>query len=284
MKILVTGATGFIGAHLCPALVRAGHAVSALSRDAASAKRRVPVLTDAYLWSPLAPPPLEALSGVDAVVNLAGERVFGRWTATKKTAIRRSRVDATRNLVEAIEHASPRPRILVSASAIGYYGRDGGEQELMELSPAGGDFLAGVCEAWEESAHRARTLGLRVVCLRIGLVLGRHEGVLQRLLPIARLGLAGPLGSGRQWWSWIHLDDVVGILLHALHGPVEGSLNVTAPEPARQKDFARALAREIGRPAFFPTPGFVLNLVLGEMAQDVLSSSRVLPTLTERSG
>ncbi len=285
MNILVTGATGFIGSRLCSKLARAGHTVSALSRDAASAKRRVPDLSVAFSWDPVAsPPPPEALVGVDAVANLIGERVAGYWTRSKKAAIWQSRVDSTRRLVTAIERTSPRPQILVSASAIGYYGHDGGDNELTETSPAGEDFLANLCKAWEESALSARDLGLRVACLRTGLVLGRGEGLLKGLLPAARCGLAGPLGSGRQWWSWVHVDDIVGVYLHALQTPVEGPLNVTAPTPVRQKDFFRALGRALRRPVFPRTPAFILKVFLGEFAGEVLASSRVLPRRTEEFG
>lgn len=277
MKILITGGTGFIGARLCKALSEAGHTLIGLSRDSGSAQHRVPWLHQVFPWNPLAsPPPSEAFAGVDAVINLAGESVAGRWNAAKKRAIHDSRVLGTRHLVTGIEALSDRPRVLISASAIGYYGNQG-ERVLAEEAPPGRDFLARVCQAWEEEATHAQIRGLRVVRLRIGIVLGPGGGALQAMLPLFKLGLGGPIGFGRQWWSWIHRDDVVGLIVYALEHELNGPLNATSPEPVRQKAFACALGRVLGRPAFLPAPSLALKIVLGEFSSELLSSKRVLP-------
>jgi uncharacterized protein (TIGR01777 family) len=276
MRVLVTGATGFIGRRLCPFLAGAGYTVIALARNPAAALRRIPHLAHALPWDPLTVPSLEGAGEVEAVVHLAGERISGRWTPAKKRRIWESRVLGTRNLVAALARLPRRPRVLVSASAIGYYG-DGGERELTEDAPPGEDFLARVCVGWEEEARRAGGLGVEVVCLRLGVVFGRGGGALTPLLVLARLGLAGPIGSGRQWWSWVHMDDVIGAVRFLLERPLRGPINVTAPHPVRQRDLARALGRLLKRPAFLPTPGWALRLLLGEVAQELLSSRRVLP-------
>jgi uncharacterized protein (TIGR01777 family) len=283
MKILITGATGFLGRRLCETL--SGHTLIALSRDPAVAKQRVPHLKEAFPWNPLRElPPAQALEGCDAVINLAGESVAGRWTAAKKQMIRDSRVLGTKNLVNALAQLRARPKVLISASAIGYYG-DRGEEALTEDAAPGSDFLAQVCRDWEGEALRAESLGMRVVRLRIGLVLGPGGGALQALLPLFRLGLGGPLGRGRQFWSWVHRDDVVGAITYALEkSDLSGPINVTAQQPVRQKEFAQTLGRVLRRPAFLPTPGFALQLVLGEFARELLSSKRVLPQRLQQWG
>ncbi|GBD10929.1 Epimerase family protein [bacterium HR23] len=284
MHVLITGATGFIGQHLCRALGQDGHTLTALSRNPGAALRRVPGLSQALVWDPLGvPPDLKDLSPIDAVVHLAGESIAGRWTPAKKRAIRESRVLGTRTLVTALESLSPRPRVLLSASATGYYG-DGGEVPLTEESPPGKDFLAQVCVVWEEEARRAEALGIRVVCLRAGIVFGPGGGALTPLLVLARLGLGGPLGSGRQWWSWVHMDDLVGLVRFLLTSDLHGPVNAVSPNPIRQRELAKALGRVLRRPALLPTPGWALRLLVGEVAQELLFSRRVLPKRAQEAG
>jgi uncharacterized protein (TIGR01777 family) len=285
MNILITGATGFVGRRLCEMLHQAGHTVRALSRDSVAAKQRVPHLKEVFPWNPLQElPPLQAFEGCDAVVNLAGESIAGRWTAPKKQLIRDSRVLGTKNLVNALAQLSSRPKVLISASAIGYYG-DRGEETLTEDAAPGSDFLAQVCRDWENEALKAESLGMRVVRLRIGLVLGRGGGTLQALLPLFRVGLGGPLGSGRQWWSWIHRDDLCRLIVQILANEnVSGPINATAPQPVRQKEFAQVLGRVLRRPAFLPTPAFALKIALGEFADGILASQRALPRRAQEMG
>jgi uncharacterized protein (TIGR01777 family) len=285
MNILITGATGFVGRRLCEMLHQAGHTVRALSRDSVAAKQRVPHLKEVFPWNPLQElPPLQAFEGCDAVVNLAGESIAGRWTAPKKQLIRDSRVQGTKNLVNALAQLSSRPKVLISASAIGYYG-DRGEETLTEDAAPGSDFLAQVCRDWENEALKAESLGMRVVRLRIGLVLGRGGGTLQALLPLFRVGLGGPLGSGRQWWSWIHRDDLCRLIVQILANEnVSGPINATAPQPVRQKEFAQVLGRVLRRPAFLPTPAFALKIALGEFADGILASQRALPRRAQEMG
>lgn len=285
MNILVSGATGFIGSHLCDALVKRGHAVTALSRNPNGALVRVPGLIRAVPWEPVAGrPPSDAFDGIDGVVHLAGETLKGRWTAEKKRALRESRVAGTRNLVSALEPLTSRPKVLVSASATGYYGNRG-EETLTEQSSPGDDFLAEVCVSWEREALRARDMGVRVVTLRTGLVLGRPGPTLGAMLPLFRLGLGGPMGPGKQWWPWVHEDDLVGMMETALEASAwEGPVNAVAPEPARQRDFAKALGRVLKRPAMMPVPSFALRLVAGEVATELLYSRRALPVRAQALG
>lgn len=284
MHILVTGATGFIGRHLCSALAQDGHRVTALSRNPPEALRRVSGLAQALPWEPLrAPPTLGSVGSIDAVVHLAGESITGRWTPAKKRAIRESRVLGTRNLVAALGALSAQPRVLVSASATGYYG-DTGETPRTEDAPPGRDFLAQVCMDWENAARQAEELGTRVVCLRMGIVLGPGGGALAPLLRLARLGLGGPLGSGRQWWAWVHIDDIVGLVRFVLEHPLRGPLNATAPQAVRQRDLARTLGRIVRRPAIFPVPRWALRLAVGEVAQELLFSRRVIPQRAQEAG
>ncbi|MGH2731529.1 MAG: TIGR01777 family oxidoreductase [Actinomycetota bacterium] len=288
MKVLVTGGTGFIGSALLEALASRGHELRVLSRDPAPKLARLPASATAMAWDPLAgPPPSEAIEGVDAVVNLAGEQVNGRWTDSKKQAIRESRVLTTRHLVDGIGSAGApgarRPSMLVSASAIGFYG-DRGDEELGEESAAGSGFLSSVCQQWEKEASRAESLGLTVARVRLGIVLGRGGGAYPRLARLFRLGLGGPVGSGRQWWSWIHLDDAIGFLIHVLEHRLGGAFNVSAPEPVRQRELADALGKALGRPALLPAPAFALRRTLGGFSVELLASRRVLPARAKGVG
>jgi uncharacterized protein (TIGR01777 family) len=275
MRVLVAGGTGLVGKPTCDALRAGGHTVTVISRDPG----RVPAR--AVGWDALH----TVMSETDAVVNLAGESIAaGRWTAVRKAEIRRSRVEGTRALVEAIAAADPRPRVLVNASAIGYYG-DRGDAALDETAPPGDDFLARVCVAWEGEARRAEDLGVRVVRLRTGVVLAPDGGALSAMLVPFRAGLGGPLGGGSQWMSWVYRGDVVGLIREALGNEgYAGAVNATAPNPVTNKDFTRALARVLHRLAVFRVPAVGVRLALGEMATLLLSSQRVLPTVAQRLG
>ena len=284
MRVLITGATGFIGGRLCEQLSKSGHEIWGLTRDPEKARKRVPALSDAFAWNPVTQqPPGDSLKGVDAIVHLAGESVSGRWTAKKKQRIEDSRVIGTRNLVKALEKPG-RPAVLVSGSAIGYYG-DRGDEVLTEEARAGHDFLAKVCQAWENEAQRAGGLGMRVVTLRTGIVLGPDGGALEAMLPPFKIGAGGPLGSGEQWWSWIHRDDHVNIVRRAITDEgISGVYNATAPAPARQRAFAKVLGKVLNRPAFLPTPAPLLKIVLGGFSTELLSSKRVVPGRLQKAG
>ena len=280
MRIAVTGATGFIGRHLVRRLLRDGHDVTVLSRDPASAVD-VPAACHVARWDPAAGVAgATAIAGAEAVVHLAGESVAGgRWTEARKRAIRDSRVAGSRALVEALAAlpADRRPRTLVAASAIGLYG-DRGDEALDEAAPRGSGFLADVCAAWEAETAAAADAGLRTVIVRIGIVLGRDGGALQTMLPLFRLGAAGRLGSGRQWMSWIHVDDLVELFVLALtDASVAGVLNGVAPDAVTNAAFTRTLAGAVRRPAILPAPAFALRLALGEMSSLLLASQRVVP-------
>jgi uncharacterized protein (TIGR01777 family) len=280
MRALVTGATGFIGRHLVATLERP----VVLSRDPDEARRLLGDV-EAYAWQPEAGPPAPAaLDGVDVIFHLAGESISGRWSERKKRAIRESRVAGTHHLVAGLAACAKRPRALISASAIGFYG-DRGDEVLDEESATGRDFLAEVCRAWEDEAGRARSLGMRVACVRTGIVLGADGGALERMLGPFRLGLGGRLGRGDQWMSWIHLDDELGLLRHAAaRDEIDGPLNVVSPTPVRNVDFTTALAFALGRPAILPAPRFALRLAFGELADALLASQRVMPRVAERTG
>jgi len=274
-RALVTGASGLLGRRLVRAWGEERTVV--VGRDPARLAKTFP-RARAVGWdgaSLLAP---DALEGVDVVLHLAGEPVAeGRWTDAKKARIRDSRVAGTRAVVESIAAAAAPPRVLVSASAVGYYG-DRGDEVLDEDSAPGDDFLAEVCRAWESEAARAGALGCRVVSLRIGIVLAEDGGALERMTTVFKAGVGGKLGSGKQWFPWIHADDVVGLFqLAATTESLSGALNATAPQPVTNAELTKALAHALGRVAFLPAPAFALRLALGEMASAVLASQRAVP-------
>ena len=280
MKIVITGSSGLIGSALVPALRDDGHTVLRLVR-------RPPAGAGELRWDPptrtLDP---AALAGVDAVVNLAGVGIGDRrWTAARKRAVLASRVDATETVAAAVAAVDPRPRALLSASAIGWYG-DTGDTTVDESAPAGHDFLADLCRRWEAATRTAAEAGVRVAHLRSGLVCGRG-GLLGRLLPLARLGLAAPLGSGRQWWSWISLADEVGAIRHVLGADgVAGPVNLTGPEPVTNREFTTTLGRVLHRPVVLPpVPRVALRLAIGEFADvGVVAGQRVLPRVLQETG
>jgi uncharacterized protein (TIGR01777 family) len=237
-------------------------------------------------WNPLTPLPPAAVSGFDAVVHLAGESVVGRWTDKKKNAIRDSRVLGTRHLIAALAQTEVKPRLLVCASAIGFYG-DRGDEVLEEKSPIGRGFLPEVCSEWEEATQAAPEAGIRVVNIRIGLVLSAKGGALAKMLTPFKLGLGGRIGSGRQWWSWIHVDDIVGGIHHAMRTEsLAGPVNLVAPNAVRNAEFTKVLAAVLRRPAIFPVPEFALRLAFGKQAADemLLASQRVQPGKLGASG
>jgi hypothetical protein len=277
MRVTVTGATGLIGSSLVAALRERGAQVTVLSRDPDRARERLGDV-EAVGWDPLAEPaPVQALEQRDAVLHLAGEPVAQRWSAKVKRAIRDSRAIGTRNLVEGLTLAQARPSLLLSSSATGYYGAHG-EEPLDEDAPPGSDFLAQVCVEWEAAAATARALGTRVVQLRTGVVLDRAGGALAKMLPPFKLGVGGPVAGGYQYMSWIHAQDVVGMMLAALADERwSGPVNATAPEPVSNRAFSQVLGRVLGRPSLLPVPGLALRALYGEMAEIVTTGARVMP-------
>jgi uncharacterized protein (TIGR01777 family) len=281
MRVLITGVTGFIGSALAQRLVSSGHEVIGLTRNAARAQEKIPIVKDFHEWDYEEEPSQALLSSVDAVVNLAGETVAGRWTTSKKARIYQSRIVGTRNLVAAMRKAG-HPGVLVSASAVGFYG-DRGEEKLTENSGIGTGFLADVCRVWESEALNGDLEG-RVTVMRTGIVLGKEGGALKTMLPLFRFGLGGPLGSGKQWWPWVHIDDVAAAHAAAIERPYEGIYNLTAPVPARQKEFAHEMGKVLHRPAILPAPGLALRLVQGEFADEILFSKQVIPARLQAEG
>lgn len=278
--VAVSGASGLIGAALVADLERSGVTVLRLSRQSTPDASSV-------AWDPARGLlQSERVEGVGAVVHLAGESIGNsRWTAEKKRRIRDSRVEGTRQLCRSLTALNSPPRVLVCASAIGFYG-DRGDELLDESSPPGTGFLPEVCREWEEAAQTAADAGTRVVQTRFGVVLSRHGGALQKMLPPFRLGAGGRIGSGRQYWSWVALPDVVGAVRHAIDvASLSGPLNVVAPHPVTNAEFTKVLARLLHRPALFPVPAAAARLALGEMADDLLlASARVVPRKLESSG
>ncbi|MEW6488246.1 MAG: TIGR01777 family oxidoreductase [Thermodesulfobacteriota bacterium] len=282
MKIFLTGGTGFVGARLVPFLREQGHEVVLLARPGeptAGLSGGVQVVEGEPSG---AGPWWDALGECDAAVNLAGAPIYGRWDAAKKSLIRESRVRTTRNLVAALPRG--KPFSLLSTSAVGVYG-DAGDRELDEAAPLGSDFLARVAQDWEAEALRGKEAGARVVLQRFAVVLGPGGGALEQLASMTRKFLGGPVGSGRQWFSWIHREDLVRAILFLLERPkLDGVFNLCAPNPVRQLDLARTLGRVLGRPALTPAPAFAVRFVLGEFADAVLFSQRMVPRRLQEAG
>lgn len=275
MHILITGGTGFIGRELAASLLADGHAVTVLTREITSSGNRVPNGAKAIR-------DLARAEAVDAVVNLAGANLGGtRWNPVTKMGFRTSRIDTTRRLVDWMSRLGTRPKVLVSGSAIGWYGPHG-DEVLTESAPAGSDFSATLCRDWEAEALKAAVLGVRVCTVRTGIVLGPSGpaggGALAQMLPAFRLGGGGPMGSGRQWMSWVHRADLVALIRFLIERETaSGPYNGTAPEPVTNAEFAKTLGRVLKRPAILPMPGFALKLIVGEMAEILLSGQRVIP-------
>jgi uncharacterized protein (TIGR01777 family) len=285
MKILVTGSSGLVGSALVPALVKAGHTVCRLLRPGTVTKE---ALNDGFqvAWNPATGELGGVAVGADAVVNLAGASIAdGRWSPERKEILRSSRIDTTRALVSALAKMNARPRVLVSASATGFYGNRGDEL-LTEESPPGNEFLCDLAKDWEAEALKAEAIGVRAVLARFGVILARDGGALPKIILPFRFFAGGKIGSGKQWMSWITLEDVIEILRFAIeNGNIRGPINVISPQPVQNAEFTKTLATALHRPALFPAPAFALRLALGEMADVLLlSSQRVLPKKLESLG
>ena len=283
MQTLVTGGTGWIGRQLLDQIKQP----LVVSRNRASAKKSTSLPDQQIVEGDLSTGKIELADhkNISQVVHLLGDSIAdGRWNEKKKQTIRDSRVNGTKNLVQSLTDANILPDVVVSASAIGYYG-DGGDQSLSENNGAGDDFLADVCVEWERAAQPLENLGVRVCYLRIGIVLGQGGGAIEKMLPPFRLGLGGRLGNGKQWMSWIHLQDLTEIIIHLLQTPHAcGPFNGTAPQPVTNSQFTKALGKAVGRPTLIPVPGFGLKLALGEFANFLLASQKVVPTAVTQSG
>ncbi len=285
MRIAIVGATGFVGSRLVEQLHTEGHQVTILTRNPTQATSRFPTAT-VVGYSPLKSGVWqESLSGCDAVVNLAGEPIAEkRWTSTQKQSILDSRKLGTQKIVEAINQAAVKPQVLINASAIGYYGTSE-TAKFDETSPAGTDFLAKVCQEWETAAQAVTASGTRLVILRLGIVLGENGGALGKMLAPFSAFVGGPIGSGKQWFSWIHRDDVVKLIIKAIiDTQMQGVYNATAPHPVTMQDFAQTLGTVMSRPSWLPVPNFALEALLGEGAIVVLQGQQVVPTQTLAKG
>ena len=284
MNILITGGTGFVGSALREALLAQGHDITIMGSSTKSCSRisARPGLTCIAADTTRPGPWQDAVAKQDALVNLAGKSVFTLWSKSAKEGILESRIKTTRNLVDAIP--SNKEMVLLSTSAAGYYG-NGGEAELTEASPNGNDFLARVCREWEAEARRAEDKGVRVATMRFAVVLGKEGGALATMKVPFQLGLGGPIGSGKQWFPWIHLDDLVAAIQFLLVcSECRGPFNFTAPGVVRQKDFARTLASQLKRPAILPAPAPLMKLALGEFGQSLLQGQKTLPCALEEQG
>ncbi|HEY9799993.1 MAG TPA: TIGR01777 family oxidoreductase [Leptolyngbyaceae cyanobacterium] len=289
MKVAITGATGFVGTRLVQRLHKEGHQIIILTRNTTSARRNFPAQTfpnvEIVAYTPTTSGAWQdVIAGCDGVVNLAGEPIAEtRWTPAHKREILNSRQLGTQKIVEAIAKANPKPTVLVNASAIGYYGTSE-TATFDENSASGRDFLAQVCQAWEAEAQKVRELGLRLVILRLGIVLGLG-GALGKMITPFKLYAGGPIGSGRQWFSWIHIDDVVNLIVQALTNPqLEGVYNATAPNPVRMNDLSQTMGQVMNRPSWLPVPAFALEALLGDGAIVVLEGQQVLPKRALEAG
>ena len=290
MRVAITGVRGLIGKALAASLCADGHEVRGISRVGGELQLPTPTTdggagTQQVVWDVAAGSvDAAALEGLDAVVHLAGESIGGRWNAARKAAILSSRVDSTKLLADTIAGLDAKPSVFVCASAIGFYGSRG-DEELHERSLPGDGFLAEVCKRWERAAVPIADAGVRLARIRTGIVLGSEAEALRRMVAITKLGAGGPLGNGRQWWSWISLDDEVRAIRHLIDSSAAGAFNLTAPDPVRQRDFQRALSSALRRPSLVPAPKFAIRAALGEMGQALLlDSARVLPNALTDDG
>jgi len=278
MKVVLTGGTGFLGSALAESLARDGHDVIAISRHAGGTYKGVRHVT--------MPGGFAEVDGADAVVNLAGAGIAdSRWTPARKAVLRSSRINVTKAVVDACSGAAVKPKVLLSGSAVGIYGSSLDER-FDESSPSGHDFLAQLCADWENAARAAEPLGVRVVLIRTGLVLGPNGGLLKKMAPPFKMFVGGPVGSGRQWMSWVHLDDWIGMMRLAIsNAAIRGPMNIVSPSPVTNRDFSHALGRSLHRPSMMPLPEFAVRLMFGEMADGaLLASQRVEPTVAEAAG
>ena len=281
MKCIISGGTGFIGRRVVDRLLKDTHYVGVWSRRPGQ-DNRTAVAT--HSWDPLVgEPPLESLNGMDCVIHLAGENVAQRWTPDVKRRIHDSRVKSTENIISAIGKVRHKPKVFICASAIGIYGNRG-DEVLTEESVPGTGFLADTCRAWEAEADRARNYGMRVVKIRIGFVLGKDGGALQKMVPAFKMCVGGKLGSGKQWMPWVHVNDVAEVFAYAVNNEISGVWNATAPNPVRNSEFTKELASVLGRPALFPVPPPALKLAFGEFAQHMVDSARVVPEKLTKAG
>jgi len=284
MKLVIAGGTGFIGSALCTRLLERGHSLTVLTRSPSPAT--ISASKNWITWVPGSVGAWEgALDGADGVINLAGESIAAkRWTEAQKEKIRSSRINTTHALVAAVAKAKEKPKFLLNASAVGYYGPHEDEVLTEETGP-GSDFLSRVCVGWEEEARKAESHGLRVVRLRTGIVLGRGGGALAKMVPPFKLFAGGPLGTGRQWMSWIQMEDEIGLILFSMDNPnAHGAINATAPGSVTMKEFCKTLGKVLQRPSWAPVPAFALRLLLGEMADMLLTGQRVIPAQAQRLG
>ena len=278
MNVLITGGRGFIGSALKKQLLTAGHDVVITTRQESNSAGEL-------TWNPPSLIPPKKISTFDAIVNLAGDSIYSdRWTKDKKERIRSSRINTTHYLIESIKNADLKPKVFINASAVGYYGPHG-DNEVTENASPGNDFLASVCKAWELEAMKAEGAGVRTVITRFGVVLGPDGGALQKMITPFKAFVGGYIGSGKQWMSWVHIDDITGFIEYALeHDKISGVFNVTAPNPLTNKDFSSTLGRALGRPSLFPVPGFALRAALGEFSEILLTGQRVIPERALISG
>jgi uncharacterized protein (TIGR01777 family) len=284
MKILITGGTGFVGTQLTSRLIKDNHEVTILTRSLKGAKGSSPGVY--YLeGDPTRNGPWqEAIKNHDALINLAGASIFSKWTEEHKKAIRESRVNTTQNIIEGIPPQSQKGFTLFSTSAVGYYGFHK-DEELIEESPPGNDFLARIAVEWEGEALKAREKGARVVITRFGIVLGEKGGALGQMIPLFEKYIGGPIGSGRQWFSWVHIKDLTEAFAFLLkHPEISGPVNVCSPNPVRNRDLAKALGKALHKPSFMPAPGFMVKWVLGEFGSVILEGQKVIPRRLLESG
>ena len=284
MKILITGGTGFVGTQLTSRLIQDGNEVTILTRSGKGSEKGSTGISYLQGDPTRKGPWQEAIKNHDTIINLAGASIFAKWTEEHKKAIRETRVSTTQNIVEGIPSHPEKKITLFSTSAVGYYGFCG-DEELSEDSPPGNDFLARIALEWEGEALKAREKGTRVVITRFGIVMGEKGGALSQMIPLFKKYIGGPIGSGRQWFSWVHIKDLAEAFVFLIkHPEISGPVNVCSPNPVRNKDLAKALGKALHRPSFIPAPGFMVKLVLGEFGSVILEGQRVIPRKLLDSG